>query len=241
MIVQNAFAANLISNRDVGISILSDEDQYRFNYALGIWNGAGPNLARDGTSVSQAVLPPTGAGGPPAGTTRTYNYDTRFLNGEMMYTARLLFKIAGNPGYGQGDILNSRTPQAAIAFGYAYNPGSKLFEFYSVRYRRPRLPPRGRKKRQRTAPRAAASTISKPMKWILSRNIMGGPFNRKAIYRHQRVRHTDSGTVPFDLSTIPAPQFLGPPVDLGQAWGWYVTGRENISFLENSRSRSDMA
>jgi hypothetical protein len=51
MRVQNAFAANLISNRDVGISILSDEDQYRFNYALGIWNGAGPNLARDGTSV----------------------------------------------------------------------------------------------------------------------------------------------------------------------------------------------
>ena len=39
-----------------------------------------------------------------------------------MYTARLLYKIAGNPGYGQGDILNSR-PEAAIAFGYAYNPG----------------------------------------------------------------------------------------------------------------------
>jgi hypothetical protein len=123
MRVQNAFAANLISNRDVGISILSDEDQYRVNYAIGIWNGAGPNLTRDGTSVSQTVLPPTGGGGPPAATTRTYNYNTRFMNGEMMYTARLLYKIAGNPGYGQGDILNSRNPQAAIAFGYAYNPG----------------------------------------------------------------------------------------------------------------------
>ena len=57
MRVQNAFAANLINNRDVGISILSDEDQYRLNYAFGVWNGAGPNLTRDGT---------------------------RFLNGEMM-------------------------------------------------------------------------------------------------------------------------------------------------------------
>jgi hypothetical protein len=45
------------------------------------------------------------------------------MTGELMYTARLLYKISGNPGYGQGDILNSRTPQSAIAFGYAYNPG----------------------------------------------------------------------------------------------------------------------
>ncbi|MFO0769274.1 MAG: hypothetical protein U0231_21380 [Nitrospiraceae bacterium] len=44
------------------------------------------------------------------------------MTGEMMYTARLLYKIAGNPGYGQGDILNSRTLRSAIAFGYAYNP-----------------------------------------------------------------------------------------------------------------------
>ena len=122
MIVQNMFASNLQNSRDVGITILSNEDQYTFNYAFGIWGGVGPNLARDGTAVSQNVLPPTGGGGPPSGTTRTYNYDTRFMSGELMYTARLLYKIAGNPGYGQGDILNSRTPQAAIAFGYAYDP-----------------------------------------------------------------------------------------------------------------------
>ncbi len=120
MIVQSAFAANLVNRRDIGISILSDEDQYRFNYAFGIWNGAGTNLTREGTAVSQ-YLPNTSTSAF-NGNARTYNYDTRFLTGEMMYTARLLYKIAGNPGYGQGDILNSRTPQAAIAFGYAYNP-----------------------------------------------------------------------------------------------------------------------
>ncbi|HZD12005.1 MAG TPA: hypothetical protein VE177_00600, partial [Candidatus Binatus sp.] len=90
MIVQNMFASNLQNSRDVGISILSNEDQYSLNYAFGIWGGVGPNLARDGTAVSQNVLPPTGGGGPPSGTTRTYNYDTRFMSGELMYTARLL-------------------------------------------------------------------------------------------------------------------------------------------------------
>jgi Phosphate-selective porin O and P len=103
MMVQNVFASNLQSSRDVGISILSDEDQYQFNYAIGIWGGVGPNLARDGTSVSQNVLPPTGTpGAPNSGTTRTYNYDTRFMSGELMYTARVLYKIAGNPGVWTG-------------------------------------------------------------------------------------------------------------------------------------------
>ncbi|MBM4123614.1 MAG: hypothetical protein FJ246_01440 [Nitrospira sp.] len=121
MIVQNAFAANLISSRDIGITILSDEDQYKLNYAIGIWNGAGMNLSREGTSVSQAV-PASAVGSTSSTVRRTYNYNTRFLTGEMMYTARLLYKLSGNPGYGQGDILNSRTPQVAIAAGYAYNP-----------------------------------------------------------------------------------------------------------------------
>ncbi|HET9845579.1 MAG TPA: hypothetical protein VFQ02_07490 [Nitrospira sp.] len=221
MRVQNAFAANLINNRDVGISILSDEDQYRFNYAIGIWNGAGPNLTRDGTSVSQTVLPPTGGGGPPAATTRTYNYNTRFLNGEMMYTARLLYKIAGNPGYGQGDILNSRTPQAAIAFGYAYNPGQNYLS--SIRsdivdraYRQ------GVAKNGNGRLLAGGIYDFQTYEVDLIAKYQGWSLQSEGFYRHQRVRNSDSGTTPFDLNTIPAPQFLGPPVDLGQAWGWYA-------------------
>src|SRR5678815_2026601 len=97
MIVQNAFAANLINRRDIGINILSDEERYKFNYAIGIYNGTGPNLTREGTSVSQAL--PDNAS-LPSGARRTFNYDTRFLTGEMMYTLRLLYKLSGNPGYG---------------------------------------------------------------------------------------------------------------------------------------------
>ena len=222
MIVQNMFASNLQNSRDVGITVLSNEDQYTFNYAFGIWGGVGPNLARDGTAVSQNVLPPSGGGGPPSGTTRTYNYDTRFMSGELMYTARLLYKIAGNPGYGQGDILNSRTPQAAIAFGYAYDPAQNYLSAI-----RSDIVDRS----YRQAVTAAGNGrllgggiydfqtyevdfISKYQGWSLQ---------AEGYYRHQRVRNSNSGTSPFDLSTIPtSPLAVGPPVDLGQAWGWYV-------------------
>jgi hypothetical protein len=221
MIVQNMFAANLQSSRDVGISILSDEDQYKFNYAFGIWGGVGANLARDGTSVSQRVLPPTGAGGQPSGTTRTYNYDTRFMSGELMYTARLLYKIAGNPGYGQGDILNSRTPQAAIAFGYAYDPAQNYLSAT----------------RSDIVDRAYRQAVTKAQNGrLLGGGIydfqtyevdfigkyQGWSLQAEGYYRHQRVRNADSGTVPFDLTTIPIAAIQGPPVDLGQAWGWYA-------------------
>ena len=224
MMVQNVFASNLQSSRDVGINILSDEDQYKFNYAVGIWGGVGPNLARDGTSVSQTVLPPSGppTNGPPATTTRTYNYDTRFMSGELMYTARVLYKIAGNPGYGQGDILNSRTLQSAIAFGYAYDPAQNYLS--SIR--------------SDIVDRSYRQAVARAMNGrLLGGGIydfqtyetdfvakyQGWSLQAEGYYRHQRVRNKDAGTQPFDNSTIPtSPLAVGPPVDLGQAWGWYV-------------------
>lgn len=222
LIVQNAFAANQQNARDVGVSISSDEDQYKFNYAFGIWGGVGANLAREGTSVSQNVLPQTGTpGAPGAATTRTYNYDTRIMTGEMMYTARLLYKIAGNPGYGQGDILNSRTLQSAIAFGYAYNPAQNYLS--SIR--------------SDIVDRAYRQAVVKAYNGrLLAGGIwdfqtyeadfiakyQGWSFQAEGYYRHQRLRNANSGTSAFDLNTIPAAQFLGPPVNLGQAYGWYA-------------------
>ncbi|CAE6784940.1 MAG: hypothetical protein H8K06_08425 [Nitrospira sp.] len=222
LIVQNAFAANQQNARDIGLSISSDEDQYKFNYAIGIWGGVGANLAREGTSVSQNVLPQTGTpGAPGAATTRTYNYDTRFMTGEMMYTVRLLYKIAGNPGYGQGDILNSRTLQSAIAFGYAYNPAQNYLS--SIR--------------SDIVDRAYRQAVTKAYNGrLLAGGIydfqtyetdfiakyQGWSLQAEGYYRHQRVRNANSGTSAFDLNTIPSAQFLGPPVNLGQAYGWYV-------------------
>ena len=222
MIVQNMFASNLQNSRDVGITVLSNEDQYTFNYAFGIWGGVGPNLARDGTAVSQNVLPPSGGGGPPAGTTRTYNYDTRFMSGELMYTARLLYKIAGNPGYGQGDILNSRTPQAAIAFGYAYDPAQNYLSAI-------RSDIVDRSYRQAVTAAQNGRLLGggiydfQTYETDFIAKYQGWSLQAEGYYRHQRVRNKDAGTSPFDLSTIPtSPLAVGPPVDLGQAWGWYV-------------------
>ncbi|HJU04557.1 MAG TPA: hypothetical protein VJ692_05345 [Nitrospiraceae bacterium] len=215
MIVQNAFAANLINRRDIGINILSIEDQYRFNYAIGIYNGTGANLTREGTSVSQAL--PNNNSITPAALRRTYNYDTRFLTGEMMYTIRLLYKISGNPGYGQGDILNSRRPQVAIGAGYAYDPAQnylssirsdivdRTFRQGVARNFNSRLLGGGIYDFQTYE----ADFIAKYQGWSLQ---------TEGYYRHQRVRSHDSQTIAFD----PATQPFGPQVELGQAWGWYV-------------------
>ncbi len=223
MIVQNMFAANLQSSRDVGINILSDEDQYTFNYAIGIWGGVGSNLSRDGTSVSQRVLPPSGSlGAPTSGTTRTYNYDTRFMSGELMYTARLLYKIAGNPGYGQGDILNSRTLQAAIGFGYAYDPAQNYLsatrsDIVDRAYRQAVT----RAQNGRLLGGGIYDFQTYEVDFIAK--YQGWSLQAEGYYRHQRVRNANSGSTPFDLATIPtSPAAVGPPVDLGQAWGWYA-------------------
>ena len=215
LIVQNAFAANQQSSRDIGVSIASDEDQYTFNYAFGIWGGVGANLTREGTAVSQAL--PNNAS-LPSSQRRTFNYDTRILTGEMMYTARLLYKISGNPGYGQGDILNSRTPQMAIAFGYAYNPAQNYLS----------------STRSDIVDRAYRQRVTKAYNGrLLGGGIydfqtyeadfiakyQGWSFQAEGYYRRQRVRSADSGTIPFDPTTAAV---LGPPVNLGQAYGWYA-------------------
>ncbi len=215
LLVQRTFAANLINSRDIGILILSDEEKYKFNYAFGIWGGVGPNLTSQGTSVSQAL--PNNAS-LPASQQRTFNYDTRFGNGELMYTARLLYKISGNPGYGQGDILNSRVPQVAIGAGYAYNPAQNYLS--SIR-----SDIVGRTYRQGVTGSNNGRLLGGGIYDFQTYEVdfiakyQGWSLQSEGYYRHQRVRNADDGSIPFSPATAVV---LGPPVDLGQAWGWYV-------------------
>ncbi|HEV8327573.1 MAG TPA: hypothetical protein VGQ08_08820 [Nitrospiraceae bacterium] len=214
MLVQRTFAANLVNSRDIGITILSDEDRYKFNYAIGIWGGVGPNLTNEGTAVSQALANNASL---PSNQQRTFNYDTRFRNGEMMYTARLLYKVSGNPGYGQGDILNSRVPQVAIGAGYAYNPAQNYLS--SIR-----SDIVDRSYRQAVTNSNNGRLLGggvydfQTYEVDLIAKYQGWSFQTEGYYRHQRVRTTDDGTIPFTPATAVV---LGPPVDLGQAWGWY--------------------
>jgi hypothetical protein len=103
-IIAEAFTASILNRRDIGITLLSDENKYRFNYAVGVYNGTGINSDRLGMP-SNAV---------------------RNNANELMYVARGIWNVSGHPGYGEGDIKYSRVPQVAIAAGYAYNPGLNL-------------------------------------------------------------------------------------------------------------------
>jgi len=126
--VQDAFTANGLNRRDIGITIMNDEEIYPVIYYFGIFNGTGPGFNRQGMFASEAPTPgcPGGqtGGGPPQcpATERNINANLRTLSNQLMYVARLNWNILGRSGYGEGDMAYSETPQMAIGGGYAYNP-----------------------------------------------------------------------------------------------------------------------
>ena len=131
-LVQDAFTASGLDRRDIGITIMNDEELLPVNYYFGVFNGAGPSFNRLGsfTSEEATVGCPGGqtSGNPfpsPAGcpaNQRNLNANTRIDVDRLMYVARLNWNILGRPGYGEGDLAYSETPQFAVGGGYSYNP-----------------------------------------------------------------------------------------------------------------------
>ncbi len=126
--VMDAFTASGLNRRDIGITIMNDEEIYPINYYFGVFNGLGPGFNRFGTFSSEQPTEecPGGqtGGGPPncPATQRNLNANLRSDISQLMYVARLNFNILGRPGYGEGDMAYSETPQLAVGGGYAYNP-----------------------------------------------------------------------------------------------------------------------
>jgi hypothetical protein len=125
-LVMDAFTASGLDRRDIGLTLMNDEELYPVNYYLGVFNGAGPNFNRLGSFSSEQ---PTE--GCPAGVTapspcepaqRNINSNVRVDLNKVMFAGRLMWNIMGRPGYGEGDLVYSETPQMAMAGGYAYNP-----------------------------------------------------------------------------------------------------------------------
>lgn len=131
-LVMDAFTASGLDRRDIGITIMNDEEVYPINYYLGIFNGAGPSFNRIGGFFSEQ---PTA--GCPGGTTgqnpfpspagcpapqRNINANLRNDINQLMYTGRLNWNIMGRPGYGEGDLVYSEAPQLAVGGSMAYNP-----------------------------------------------------------------------------------------------------------------------
>ncbi len=132
--VQDAFSASGLNRRDIGITIMNDDEVYPVNYYLGVFNGAGPLFNRYGTFNSEEPTPncPGGqTGGNPfpspasCNQANQRNVNANFRNeiDKLMYAGRLQWNIMGRPGYGEGDLVYSETPQLAVGGGLAYNPG----------------------------------------------------------------------------------------------------------------------
>ncbi len=131
--VQDAFVANGLNRRDIGLTFTNDEELYAVNYYVGIFNGGGPLFNRYGAFESEEITagcPGGQTGGNPLPSptgcpTNQRNLNANFRNeiDKLMYTARLQWNILGRPGYGEGDLIYSETPQLAVGGGVAYNPG----------------------------------------------------------------------------------------------------------------------
>ena len=128
--VMDAFTASGLNRRDIGITIMNDEEIYPVNYYFGVFNGLGPGFNRFGTYESEQPTQDCPGGqtggtapGCPQTLQRNINANVRTSVSQLMYVARLNFNLLGRAGYGEGDMAYSETPQLAIGGGYAYNPG----------------------------------------------------------------------------------------------------------------------
>jgi hypothetical protein len=131
-LMQDAFTASGLDRRDIGITVMNDEEIYPVNYYLGVFNGAGPSFNRLGTFGSEEpteACPGGQTGGNPfpspngcPANQRNINANPRFDVDRLMFTGRLMWNIMGRPGYGEGDLTYSETPQMALGGGYSWNP-----------------------------------------------------------------------------------------------------------------------
>ncbi len=115
-LVQDAFTASGLDRRDIGLTIMNDEELYPFNYYVGVFNGAGPSFNRLGSFQSEEP------GETPGTSQRNINANTRIDIDRLMFAGRVQWNMLGRPGYGEGDLFYSETPQMAVGGGYAYNP-----------------------------------------------------------------------------------------------------------------------
>jgi hypothetical protein len=131
-LVMDAFTASGLDRRDKGITIMNDEELFPINYYFGVFNGAGPSFNRFGSFQSEEATVgcpggqtsgnpfPSPASCPP--NQRNLNANLRLDVDRLMYVGRLNWNILGRPGYGEGDLAYSETPQLAVGGGYSYNP-----------------------------------------------------------------------------------------------------------------------
>ncbi|MBD0315253.1 MAG: hypothetical protein ICV75_01045 [Nitrospiraceae bacterium] len=231
-IAMDAFVASGINRRDVGITIMNDEEIYPINYYLGVYNGVGPLVNRfvQFTSEEATVGCPGGATGgnpfpSPAGcptNTRNLNANLRSNVNQLMYVARLQANIMGRAGYGEGDMAYSETPQWVVGGAYAYNPeidttSNNAFvgiDLANLHVRRS-LAALGNG-------RILGQGIVDFSTWTLDSAFKYRGFSIQGEYWFRTITRHNQGRTCMQTAGIGGPCTVFAPGELGNSTGWYV-------------------
>lgn len=230
--VSDAFTAGGINRRDVGITIMNDEEVYPINYYFGVFNGVGPLVNRFAQFSSQEPTngcPGGQTSGQPFPTTaacppnqRNLNANLRSSVNQLMYAARLQANIMGRAGYGEGDIAYSETPQMVVGGGYAYNPSINTstdnafvgLDLANLTVRRGlALNGEGR---------LLGQGVVDFSTWTLDYALKYRGFSLQAEYWFRTVTRHDKGLPCLQTNGVGGPCTAFAPGQLGNATGWLV-------------------
>lgn len=231
-LVMDAFPANGLNRRDVGITIMNDEEVYPVNYYFGIFNGTGPlvNQFAQFDSESPSGCPggqtsgnpfPSPAGCPANQRNLNANFRGDKLN-QLMYAARLQANLMGRAGYGEGDIAYSETPQMVVGGGYAYNPGIDTstdnafvgIDLANLTIRRA-LAANGNG-------RILGQGVVDFSTWTLDYALKYLGFSLQAEYWFKTVTRHDKGLPCLQTAGVGGPCTIHAPGQFGNTTGWYV-------------------
>lgn len=231
-LAMDAFTASGLNRRDIGITIMNDEEVYPVNYYLGVFNGSGPNFNRFGSFGSEepTVGCPGGqTGGNPFPSPTSCPTNQRSLNAnfrtnvnQLMYAGRLMWNIMGRPGYGEGDLAYSETPQMAVGGGYAYNPAVNTstdnafvgIDLANLNFRRQLA--------QFGNGRELGWGVVDFSTWTLDYVLKYRGFSFQAEYWFKNVTRHNKGLPCMQTAGQGGPCTAFAPNQLGNATGWYV-------------------
>jgi hypothetical protein len=231
-LAMDAFTANGLNRRDVGITIMNDEEVYPVNYYFGVFNGVGPLVNRFAqfSSEEATVGCPGGATGgnpfpSPAGCSannRNLNANVRSNVNQLMYVARLQANIMGRAGYGEGDLAYSETPQMVLGGAYAYNPGIDTssnnafvgIDLANLNVRRS-LAALGNG-------RILGQGVVDFSTWTLDYALKYRGFSMQAEYWFRTVTRHSQGPACMQTAVQGGPCTVYAPGEFGNATGWYV-------------------
>jgi hypothetical protein len=232
-ILQDAFTANGLNRRDIGLTLMNDEEIYPFNYYFGIFNGGGPLFTDYGSFESESPTkdcPGGQSGGNPFPSPATCPATQRNINAnlrtnvisQLMYTARLMWNILGQPGYGEGDLAYSETPQLAVGGGISYNPGINTnsnnafvgIDLANLNWRR-QLATFGNG-------RQLGWGIVDYTTWSLDGVLKYNGFSLQGEYYFKNITRHNKGLPCLQTNGVGGPCLAFAPGLLGNATGWYA-------------------